>query len=299
MSQPKIAVIGIPGKWSTEVLADALESKTGFRLVIDMAEVTADLAAGSLYARGKNLCELDGIIVKKISQQYNPNTLDRIELLRLAEKQGVRVFTSPEKIIRMIDRLACTMTLSTGDIPMPETVVTEDVAAAMDTVLRFGAAVFKPLYSTKARGMTIIESDVSELALKTQVEAFREENTMMYIQRKLDLPGRDYGMVFLGSEYLGTYARIAQSDTWNTTINSGGKYALHKPDQDTIELASKAERLFNMDFTTVDVADTEDGPIVFEVSAFGGFKGAKEGIGIDAADLYANYAIHQISSQVG
>ena len=296
MSQPKIAVIGIPGKWSTEVLADALAEKTGYRLVVDMAEVSADLAAGSLSARGVNLCELDGIIVKKISQQYNPNTLDRIELLRLAEKQGVRVFTPAEKIIRMIDRLACTMTLRNGDIPMPETVVTEDLAAAAETVHRFGAAVFKPLYSTKARGMTVIESGLPEQQLLQQIKAFKADNPMMYIQRKLDLPGRDYGMVFLGGEYLGTYARVAQSDTWNTTINSGGKYALHEPQQCTIELASRAERLFGMDFTTVDVADTDEGPIVFEVSAFGGFKGAKEGIGIDAADLYADYAINIVTA---
>lgn len=295
MSQAKIAVIGIPGKWSTEVLADALEQKTGFRLVVDMADVAADLKNGSLMVNGTNLCELDGIIVKKISQEYNPNTLDRIELLRLAEQKGVRVFTPAEKIIRMIDRLACTMTLQSGDIPMPETVVTEQLDQAIEAVKRFGAAVFKPLYSTKARGMTVIESSQADEEIRQQVEAFKKDNTMMYIQRKLDLPGRDYGMVFLGGEYLGTYARVAQGDTWNTTINSGGKYALHEPDDDTIALASKAERLFGMDFTTVDVADTETGPIIFEVSAFGGFKGAKEGIGIDAADLYADYAIKQVA----
>lgn len=297
MKQIKIAVIGIPGKWSTEVLADALEKRTGYRLVVDMADVTADLGNDSLYANGVNLCELDGIIVKKISQQYNPNTLDRIELLRLAEKKGVRVFTRPEKIIRMIDRLACTMTLQSGDIPMPDTVVTEDVQSAAETVRRFGAAVFKPLYSTKARGMTVIEASLSDEQLLQQIKAFNKDNQMMYIQRKLDLPGRDYGMVFLGGDYLGSYARVAQSDTWNTTINSGGKYALHQPEQSTIDLAAKAESLFAMDFTTVDVADTDRGPIVFEVSAFGGFKGAKEGIGIDAAEMYADYAIEQVINQ--
>ena len=49
-----------------------------------------------------------------------------------------------------------------------------------------------------------------------------------------------------------------------------------------------------MDFTTVDVAETADGPIVFEVSAFGGFRGALEGAGIDAAAAYADYAIARV-----
>jgi len=291
----KIAVIGIPGKWSTEVLADALEERTGFRLVLDMAEVHADLETNSLWARGVNLCELDGLAVKKISQVYSPNTLDRIELLRLAEKKGVRVFSKAETIIRMIDRLSCTVTLRNGDIPMPKTQVCESVDTAMEIVKTYGEAVFKPLFSTKARGMCVISADLDDATMRAEIEAFKQDNPVMYIQQKLDLPGRDYGMVFLGGRYLGTYARVSQNESWNTTINSGGKYALHEPPQSTIELASKAERLFGMDFTTVDVADTPEGPIVFEVSAFGGFKGAKEGIGIDAAALYADYILEELA----
>jgi ribosomal protein S6--L-glutamate ligase len=296
MSQKKIAVIGIPGKWSTEVLADAIEEKTGFRLVMDMREVSADLAAKKLWAHDVDLCEMDGIIVKKISQQYSPHTLDRIELLRLAESRGVRVFTSPEKIVRMIDRLACTMTLSNAGIPMPETIITESIVDAFDAVTKFGAAVFKPLYSTKAQGMTLIEADWPDIQIRNQIKAFNKENPMMYIQKKLDLSGKDYGMVFIGGKYYGTYARVSKSGVWNTTINSGGKYARHKPPQSTIDLAEQAQELFDMDFTTVDVADTPDGPIVFEVSAFGGFRGAKEGLGIDAADLYADYVLAEVGA---
>jgi len=293
---PRIAVIGIPGKWSTEVLADAVECKTGFRLVLDMADVTADLAANKLMGRGVDLCGLDGIAVKKISQTYDPNTLDRIELLRMAEARGVRVFSRAETIVRMIDRLACTVTLRNGGIPMPDTVVSENVVVAFDTVQRFGAAVFKPLYSTKARGMCVIDADQDAAAIRTAIATFQADNPMMYIQRKLDLPGRDFAMVFLGGRYLGTYARVAKGDAWNTTINSGGAYAPHQPPQSTIDLAARAEALFAMDFTTVDVADTENGPVVFEVSAFGGFKGARDGIGIDAADLYADHMIDQLTA---
>ncbi|MDV7338231.1 GAK system ATP-grasp enzyme [Terasakiella sp. A23] len=294
MNKKKIAVIGIPGKWSTEVLADALEERTGFRLVLDMGDVRADLETNTIWAGDINLCELDGLAVKKISQVYSPSTLDRIELLRIAEHHGVRVFSKAETIIRMIDRLSCTVTLRNGDIPMPKTRVCEDVNTAFDIVKEYGAAVFKPLYSTKARGMCIISADSDDATIRHEIEAFKEENPVMYIQQKLDLPGRDYGMVFLGGKYYGTYARVSKDGSWNTTIHSGGKYALHEPPQSTIDLASKAERLFGMDFTTVDVADTDDGPIVFEVSAFGGFKGAKEGIGIDAASLYADYILGEL-----
>ena len=123
---------------------------------------------------------------------------------------------------------------------------------------------------------------------------FSMDNQMMYIQRKINLPGRDLGMVFLAGSYLGTYARVPQGDAWNTTINSGGRYEAHTPSDDVIKLARRAQAPFNMDFTTVYVAETDTGPIVFEVSAFGGFQGAKDGIGIDAAALYVDHVMQEI-----
>jgi len=294
MTDPKIGVVGIPGKWSTEVLADAVEARTGYRLVIDMGSVHLDLAHGRLMVGDIDLCRLDGLVVKKISAEYSPATLDRLEMLRVAEAAGVRVFSRAVNILRLIDRLSCTVTLRNAGVPMPETRVTEDEDAAAAAVEAFGSAVFKPLYSTKARGMCVIDHGDGEAALREAISAFRADNPVMYIQRKVALPGRDMGMVFLAGEYLGTYARVPQSDAWNTTIESGGRYAAHEPPPEQIEMARKAQALFDMDFTTVDVAETEDGPIVFEVSAFGGFKGAKEGMGVDVAALYADHVIQQL-----
>jgi len=292
----KIGVIGIPGKWSTETLADAVQAKTGYRLVIDMSEVTLDLATMKLMYRDTNLCELDGLIVKKISAEYSPSTLDRLEMLRVAEAQGVRVFSRVESMLRLIDRLSCTVTLKNAAIPMPNTCITEDIEQAVSTVKHYGEAVFKPLFSTKARGMTLINAQQAESEIRQQVSDFKDANPVMYIQQKLNLSGQDLGLVFLAGNYLGTYARVSQSDAWNTTIHSGGRYAAFEPSPAIIEMASKAQSLFNMDFTTVDVAITDNGPIVFEVSAFGGFRGAKEGCDLDAAALYVEHVIETINT---
>lgn len=294
MADKRIGVIGIPGKWSTETLADEVEQRTGFRLVIDMAEVSLDLASGQLWFGGHDLCALDGLLVKKISAEYNPNTLDRLELLRVAENAGVQVFSKAEHILRLIDRLSCTVTLRNHDIPMPDTRVTEDPKAALQAVRDYGSAVFKPLYSTKARGMCIIDAD--DPKAEKAIAEFQADNPMMYIQRKLDLSGRDMGMIFLSGEYLGTYARVSQTGAWNTTIHSGGRYERYDPPEEIVELARKAQAPFGMDFTTVDVAETPDGPIVFEVSAFGGFRGAKEGLGLNAAGRYVDYVLKQLDN---
>ena len=170
MADVRIGVVGIPGKWSTETLADALERRTGYRLVIDMGRVELDLAERRLVFEGHDLCGLDGLIVKKISAQYSPNTLDRLELLRVAESAGVRVFSGAENMLRLVDRLSCTVGLRIAGIPMPDTRVTEDMDAAVATVREFGSAVFKPLFSTKARGMSIIDYDMGEDRVRESVE---------------------------------------------------------------------------------------------------------------------------------
>jgi tetrahydromethanopterin:alpha-L-glutamate ligase len=296
LAEYKIGVIGIAGKWSTEALADAVAARTGHRLVIEMGDVSLDLEHQRLLFHEQDLCQLDALIVKKISARYNPNTLDRLELLRVAEQAGVRVFSGAVSMLRLIDRLSCTVTLRNAGIPMPATRVTEDIEAAVAAVEDFGSAVFKPLYSTKARGMRVIDADRDRSEIEHEILAFQTENPMMYIQQKIELPGRDLGMVFLGGEYLGSYARVSQDDAWNTTIHSGGRYAAYTPPDAVIELAQRAQALFDLDFTTVDVAETNAGPIVFEVSAFGGFRGALEGIGIDAASLYAEHVLRQLNA---
>lgn len=295
MADIKIGVVGLPGKWSTETLADAVEVRTGTRLVVDMNKVALDLTASRLHYRGLDLCQFDALIVKKISREYNPNSIDRLELLRAAENRGVRVFSPALSMLRLIDRLSCTMTLANAGIPMPPTLITEDTTQAESAVGKFGSAVFKPLFSTKARGMMIVDADMPESERQQKIEAFHNYNPMMYVQKKMRLPGRDLGLVFLGGEYLGAYARVSEGDSWNTTILHGGRYAMAEPDASWIEIARRAQALFNMDYTTVDMAETEHGPVVFEVSAFGGFRGAKEGLGINVAERYVDYVLKQLA----
>ncbi len=53
-----------------------------------------------------------------------------------------------------------------------------------------------------------------------------------------------------------------------------------------------------MDFTCVDVVETSNGPMVFEVSAFGGYRGLLDSHGIDAAKLYTSYAVERLNERL-
>lgn len=286
----KIGVIGIPGKWSTEVLADEIESLTGQRHVIDLAKVVVQSDGNCCY-QGQSLNEFDALIVKKITEQYSSHTVDMAELLKAIESQGVMLFSNANAIAGLINRASCTTALLRANVPMPATTLTANLDEACQVIKQYGQAVLKPLFSTKARGMILVDSACGESTLTAVVSEFQKSNPLMYIQQKLDLKGQDLALIFLNGKYLGAYARVGGSNTWKTTIHAGGKYAPAKPSDQMIQIASKAQEAFNLSFTTVDVADSEAGPVVFEVSAFGGFKGALEGANIPAAKLYAKHVV--------
>ncbi|WP_320174475.1 GAK system ATP-grasp enzyme [Maridesulfovibrio sp.] len=288
----KIGVIGLKGAWSSEQLAKAVAEKTGRETkIFEMQDVRLDLPSGRSIVEGEDLATYDALIIKKIGRQYSPDLLDRLEMLRMLEGRGVKIFSSPYSILRVLDRLTCTISLQLGDIPMPPTTVTEDVDHALAAVEEYGEAVFKPLYSTKARGMFVLKPGPDARRI---IEDYHKEYNTMYIQKTIDLNDSDLGIVFLGGEYLTTYARCKTTDSWNTTTVNGGKYAPIDPPQEIIDLAQKAQAIFNLDFTCVDVAITPDGPFIFEVSAFGGFRGLRDARGIDAAAHYVDYVINKV-----
>lgn len=289
----RIAVVGIPGGWSSERLAGVVEERTGFRLLVDMAQVRLDLASGRAFCREHDLTAMDAIIVKKIAPVYSPSALDRMEVLRFIEERGVPVFSKAKSILGLIDRLSCTVSLRAGGIPMPATVITEDVEEAMGAVEDFGRAVFKPLYSSKARGMTVIEPGPE---MQEQIEAFKNDgNPVMYIQKMVSHAGLDMGVTFLGGDYVTTYARKGSGSSWDTTTRSGGKYVPVEPSREVVDLAHKAQALFDMAFTCVDVVETPEGPQIYEVSAFGGFRGLLEANNLDAAAMYADWVLGRIA----
>lgn len=288
-----IGVIGNRGAWSTESLSQQLASKNAGGTVIQLSEISYNLVTGHVSLHHHDLSQFDGFIIKKMGKNYSANLLDELELLELLERRGIRFFSSPSSIRKMISRLSCTIRLQENNIPMPPTFITEDIEDAVQWVGENAPVILKPLYSTKARGMELLVD--CEVARKhfTAMQARGEQ--IIYLQKKLDLSGSDYGLVFLGGEYIGAYARVGDGSTWHTTTQEGGNYAAYTPTIELIDLATRAQAPFNLDFTCVDIAITQEvGPVVFEVSAFGSYKGLSESSGIDASALLTDYAIRML-----
>jgi tetrahydromethanopterin:alpha-L-glutamate ligase len=290
---PRIGVVGVPGGWSSQTLVDAFSGRAE-AMLIDAEELCFDSEAGAVLWRDVDLCSLDAVVIKKVGKAYGTLLLDRLEILRYVERSGVPCFSSPAKILHHMNRLSCTLALRGAGIPVPATILTQDPQIAAQAVERFGEAVLKPIYSTKARGMRLVKAGDPKLLAK--LSAFNLKHPLIYVQQRVRLPGRDLGVVFLGGEYLGSYARVAAAGNWTTTIRAGGHYAPAEPSPELISLAQRAQAIFGLDFASVDVAQTPDGPVVFEVTAFGGFRGLQEACQLPAAERYADYVLARVKS---
>jgi tetrahydromethanopterin:alpha-L-glutamate ligase len=289
-----IAVVGQPGAWSTERLADALRAAGARVGVVDLAACSLRLPDRRLFHRGEPLEKLDGAVVKKLGDTADGwGVQERIGMLRHLEASGIPVLSAPDRLHVAVNRYRMTCELVRAGLPVPETTITEDVDEAAASVERFGSAVLKPLFTSKGRGMRRLEPSRE---LRSQLESHRDDGLgPFYLQRFVKHPGRDLGVAVLDGRCIGAYWRVAAADHWMTTILSGGRYERADLDPETEAIAVRAARHFDLVFTGVDLIEDTDGRFnVLEVSAFGGFRGLLNGCGVDAAPMLAHVVLRQI-----
>src|SRR5262245_50375380 len=145
-----LGVIGVPGSWSTERLAQAIRDEGAQAQIVALDACALRLPDRRLFHRGRPLESLDAAVVKKLGDTADGWVVqERINLLRHLEVSGVCVLSAADRLEAAVDRYRMTVELTRADLPVPETVVTEDIEEAESAVARFGAAVLKPLFTSK------------------------------------------------------------------------------------------------------------------------------------------------------
>jgi tetrahydromethanopterin:alpha-L-glutamate ligase len=288
----RVAVVGVPGAWSTERLRDALAACGAETITVDPAGCVLDLAEGTVSFEGLDLGTLDGAVVKKLGATADPLTPSRVHLLHQLEHRGVRVFSRARAIAEVNDRYRMTQRLGQSGIPIPHTVVAESVWAADVVIREWGRVVVKPLVTSKGRGMLLLHAGKPyRLALRRWQRTW---GMPFYLQEFVPNAGRDIGAIVLNGRVLGAYYRVADRGGWMTTTAAGGSYEACEVTSEIARLAVRAADLFGLEFTGVDLVETPGGYLVYEVSAFGGFAGLWRSQRIDAAKAYAEYVVQAL-----
>lgn len=278
----RVAVAGIPGAWSTELLADSLRNEGIEAFTLSLADVLHDLGEGRVLWQQDDLRDLDGVVVKKLGDQAAAASRLRLHPLRALEAQGVRIFSRPDVIDLAMDRYRMTMRLAEAGIPIPPTFAAESEASLDAAIAAIGDGVVKPVYTSKGRGMMRVPAGDSPVATALAAERY-------LVQRFVDAPGRDIGATVIGGVFVGAFYRIASDGEWMTTTDRGGRYEPCKLSDAGAELAERAAAAFGLDYTVVDLVEQGHDFLCYEVSAFGGFRGLWEASRVGAAAAYARY----------
>lgn len=283
-----IGVAGIPGAWSSERLAAALRDRGAEVFVFSLSGVVHDLTGGGVTLDGRDLGALDGVVVKKLGDQSSAWSRLRLHALRALEARGVRVFSPVDAIDRAMDRYRMTMLLAEAGLPVPPTLSAERGAALVAAIVAVGDGVVKPVYTSKGRGMVRVAGGDGIAALPDG------EGRSFLVQRFIQAPGRDIGATVVGGRFLGAFYRMARPGQWLTTTDAGGSYAPCELNPRGVGYAERAARHFGLDYTVVDLVEQGDDFLLYEVSAFGGFRGLHEAAGVDAAAAYAAHVVRSL-----
>src|SRR5262249_7505596 len=148
-SRGVIAVVGQPGAWSTERLANALRAAGAEAVVVDLAGCALRLPEPGVWHQGRRL-DVEAAVVEEIGDTAGRWAVRAgPPILRHWEASGVPVWSAPDRLEVAVDRYRMTVELVRAGLPVPETVITEDVGEAVATAERFGTAVLKPLFTSK------------------------------------------------------------------------------------------------------------------------------------------------------
>ncbi len=290
----KIAVAGIPGAWSSEVLASSLRDAGADSFVFSLGDVIHDLGRGSVSLGGVDLAQMDAIAVKKLGSQASAWSRLRLHPLRALESRGVRIFSPSEVIDRAMDRYRMTMILAGAGLPVPATVAAENGGALRAAVGVIGDSVVKPVYTSKGRGMVRVNGARGDDLDALIAPAPDDDGQPHLVQRFVEAPGRDIGATVVGGRFIGAFYRIARAGEWMTTTAVGGQYAPCELSGLGIDYAERAAAAFGLDYTVVDLVEQDSDFLLYEVSAFGGFRGLKEASGVEAAAVYAEHIVRTV-----
>ncbi|MEM2075417.1 MAG: RimK family alpha-L-glutamate ligase [Zestosphaera sp.] len=273
----------VPPQSARELLTELLKrgaSVLYLRISRLNSEVLSDGGLRISYGT-EHVLEIDGGLVRGVGSVTSMEALlKRVNTLRQLEMRGVTLMNSAQGFMNARDKYRATQLLANAGLRVPETKLTEDVYVLSETVRNWGRAVFKPLIGSMGYGSLLVtDPDVAFIIGKTWLS----HSQPVLLQRYMRSKDRDIRVFVVGGEVLGAIYRYKPEDTWKTNVAQGAKVEGAVVDVELKELSIKATEALGLDYAGVDVGETEEGYVIYEVNAMPNWQGFYAGTGISPA----------------
>ena len=238
--------------------------------------------------RGPLSC--DAVIVRGLGA-YTELTLflRRKAALKILEDTGTPVINPVDSLLRARNKLEMVYALWRNKIPTPITVATEDVLYGYMHAQRYVNVVLKPIQGSRGFGaVKMSDPDIAFQGMRTLAAL----NNAILLQAYVDKIGnRDMRVIVVGERAIGCMYRIAPPGEWRTNIAKGARGEKCPMNSEVEELAIRSVKALGLVYGGVDIGETRDGYVVFEVNASPSWQEFSRVVGVDPAKELINYLL--------
>jgi ribosomal protein S6--L-glutamate ligase len=293
VTRRRFVVLGEPTGWHAARLAARLVDRGHDAAIVPWRMLAARIDAAGDSVAPPVVAAADAIVVRGMpgssgAEQRLEEVIFRMNMLGRIASRGIPVINSPRSLEAAIDKHLSLCRLATAGLPVPRTIVVQDVAAARPARLELGPlCVAKPLFGSRGRGLTRIASD-DDLAAAAAHPA-TAAGGVFYLQEFIPHDGWDVRIVLVGDRPF-AMRRVAAAGEWRTNISCGGRGEPFEPPAAWVDLARRAAAALEIDVAGVDLLPACDGrAVVIEVNGVPGWRGLEAATGEDVTGAVADF----------
>ncbi len=268
-----------PELYSTRSLYDAGRKRGHFVRIVDYThfDFYLDGYKTNVFLYGEPIAYYDAVIPRIGSAA----TMSGAAVIRQFEAMGVYSTLTADALLRARDKLSCLQILIKHNLPVPRSVVVNNLAALdiMAGKINDYPKIIKILSGT--HGLGVIKADTHEV-LKTMMETFHLLQQKSLVQEFIaESRGSDIRIFVVNNEVVATMIRQAAEGEFRSNLHRGGQAQKIEITEQERKIALKAVEILGLEVAGVDMLRSHGGPKILEVNASPGLEGIETTTHVD------------------
>ena len=279
-----VTLLGERGGWHIERLAEAFGRHGHTVEVVSWQAIGAAVGPAGLRFAPDALATADVVAVRGMpgigsGPQRLEEVIFRMDALAQLETAGTPVVNKPRVLEIAIDKYLSLAMLSRAGIRVPQTIVVQGEASARRAWDQLGGScVAKPLFGSRGRGISRVNSDSEATAIGA--------GGVAYLQEFISHPGWDLRILVVGDDAF-AMRRVAAAGEWRTNVSLGGRPETVEVPAEVIAIARRAAATVGATIAGVDILPGPDGPVVLELNAVPAWRGLQSVVDTDLTGAVA------------
>jgi RimK family alpha-L-glutamate ligase len=277
--------------WCSSRLKEAFVRKSVEPVAFRFSDVAARVGSTPEFSLGEIdiLSSLSAILVRPIGRGSLDEIIFQMDGLHKLAREGMPIINPPAAIEKAVDKYYTLALLNERGIPVPRTVVTENIHEGMQAFRSFGGeAVIKPVFGSRGIGVArISDEDIAERVMRT----LRFYKHVLYVQEFIGHGTRDIRTFVVGGKVVAGIFRVSSS--WKTNVSRGAVPKRFQVDPEVEALAVRASETLDCKIAGVDIMESVRGLVVHEVNSQPGWRGLQTTTDVRIADEIAAFVIAQ------